>query len=177
MAEDDSILPSQGLYFDSTLQGIYEDAINQLIIDLGYVITLYLSPSEQDCPNCLIGPDGRSNGIYDSSNPNTINTSLHRYFPNGATCPVCGGAGKLKTQSTKQWHALIGYNPEEWDMEETGIDRTEIVRLKTRIEAEGDITSAEKALVEGSLYQLQGDPVKRGLQGRRFLLSFWRRIE
>lgn len=177
MAEDDSILPDKGLFFDSDLQGLYESSINQLLIDLGYPITLYLSPSESDCPNCGISPDGRSNGIYNSSNPNAANSSLNRFFPRGAICPICQGRGKLLTEDTKIWTALIKYNPDDWDLEETGISKTEVVRLKTRVEALGNITNSTKAKIEGNLYQLEGDPVQKGLQTRAFLTSFWKRIE
>ena len=62
-------------------------------------------------------------------------------------------------------------------MGETGIDKTEIVRLKTRIEALEEIKNAKMANIEGSLYKLISDPVKTGLQVRTYLKSFWQRID
>lgn len=177
MAEDDSILPTKGLFFDETLQQLYESSIDQLLKDLGYNITLYLEPVSQDCPNCGVGPNGKSDGRYNSSNTNTLNGPLNRFFPAGAICPVCAGQGKLLTENTKDWTALIKYSPEEWDNEETGIDKTEVVRLKTRIEALSNIKNSVKAKIEGNFYKLEGDPVKKGLQTRTYLSSFWKRIE
>jgi len=50
-------LPPKGGFFDDNLQNLYEDSIDQLISDLGYVITLYLPPTEEECPNCGVGFD------------------------------------------------------------------------------------------------------------------------
>jgi len=127
--------------------------------------------------NCGISPDGRSDGKYNSGNPNTINTSLNRSFPLGAICPICAGRGKLLTEDTKIWTALIKYNPDDWAFEETGIKKTEVARLKTRIESRSDVENATKVKIEGNFYQLEGDPIQKGLQTRTFLTSFWKRIE
>jgi|SaaInlV_135m_DNA_1039713.scaffolds.fasta_scaffold01212_4 hypothetical protein len=170
-------LPPKGGFFDDNLQNLYEDSIDQLISDLGYVITLYLPPTEEECPNCGVGFDLRSDGVYNTSNPNPTSDPKNQYFPAGATCPVCRGSHALLTEDSVEYTALIKYTPNEWEMGETGIDKTEVVRLKTRIEALEEIKIAKMAKIEGSLYKLISDPVKTGLQVRTYLKSFWQRIE
>ena len=172
MAEN---LPAKGGFFDSNLQGLYESSIDQLISDLGYPVKLFLEPSESECPNCGVGWDLKSDGVYDTSNPHT--DARNQYFPNGATCPVCRGSHKLLAEDTVTYTALVKYTPKEWDTGATGIDKNEIVRIKTRIEAEAEINRSSQMQLEGSLYKLIMDPIKTGLQTRTYLKSFWQRID
>ncbi len=174
MAEN---LPDQGGYFDANLQSLYESSIDQLIADLGYQITLNLPASEAECPNCGVGFDLRSDGIYNTSHPYPTSDARNQYFPAGATCPVCRGSHKLLTEDSVNYTALVKYTPNEWDMNATGIDKSEVVRLKTRIEALEEVKRADTMEVEGSLYKLISDPVKTGLQTRTYLKSYWQRID
>jgi len=170
-------LPSQGGYFDANLQQLYEDSIDQLIADLGYQVVLYLEPTVEECPNCGVGPDLKSDGVYDTGNAETLNGPKNRYFPAGARCPVCQGTHELLTEATSQYTALLKYTPEDWDMGETGISRTEVVRLKTKLSALEDVNNATKVLVEGSLFKKVADPIRTGLQTRSYLQSYWQRID
>lgn len=174
MAEN---LPDQGGYFDANLQALYESSIDQLIADLGYPAILNLAPSETECPNCGVGFDLKSNGVYNTSNPNPTSDPKNQYFPAGATCPVCRGSHKLLTASSVTYTALIKYGPKEWDIDATGINKTEIVRLKTRVEALEEIKISESVTVEGAMFKLIMDPVKTGLQTRVYINSYWQRID
>jgi len=168
-------LPDRGGYFDANLQALYESSIDQLIADLGYTATLYLPSAETECPNCGVGFDLKSNGVYDVSN--IYSDSRNQYFPAGATCPVCRGSHKLLTENSVTYTALLKYTPKEWDTDATGVNKTEIIRLKTRIEAIEEIKITETMKVEGSLYKLIMDPVKTGLQTRTYINSYWQRID
>jgi hypothetical protein len=172
MAEN---LPQRGGFFDENLQQLYEDSIDQLIADLGYTVTLYLPASEADCPNCGTGWDLKSNGVYNTSNPHS--DSRNQFFPAGGTCPVCKGEGKLFTEATVNYTALVKNNPKEWDTSETGVDKMQVVRLKTRVEALEDVKNAKHCKVEGALYKMIQDPVKTGLQTRTYLVSYWQRMD
>ena len=174
MAEN---LPDQGGYFDATLQSLYESSIDQLIADLGYPVVLNLPATETECPNCGVGFDLKSDGIYNVSNIHPTTDARNQYFPAGATCPVCRGSHTLLTEDSITYTALVKYTPNEWDMDATGINKTEVVRLKTRIEALGEVNRATTMKVEGSLYKLISDPVQTGLQTRTYLKSYWQRID
>jgi len=170
-------LPARGGFFDENLQQLYEDSIDQLIADLGYTVTLNLEPTETECPNCGVGWDLKSDGIYNTSNIHPTSDPRNQYFPAGATCPVCKGSHKLLAESTVQYTALVKNSPKEWDLDATGINRTSVVRLKTRIEALEDVKNSKSVLVEGSLYKMIQDPVKTGLQTRTYLVSYWQRMD
>ena len=174
MAEN---LPDRGGYFDANLQALYESSIDQLIADLGYTATFNLPPAETECPNCGVGFDLKSDGVYNTSHPYATTDSRNQYFPTGATCPVCRGSHTLLTASTVDYTALVKYTPKEWDMDATGINKTEVVRLKTRIEALDEIKISDSVKIEGSLYKLVMDPVKTGLQTRTYINSYWQRID
>ncbi len=82
-------LPSAGRFVDNALVDLFTETIEQLIADMGRKVIIYLPPSASGCPNCFIGFDGTSNGVYDSNNPFALGGPLNIPFPNGGVCPVC----------------------------------------------------------------------------------------
>jgi rubredoxin len=174
MAEN---LPAQGGYFDASLQQLYEDSIDQLIADLGYQVTLNLPSTETECPNCGVGWDLKSDGVYETSHAYPTTDPRNQYFPAGATCPVCQGSHKLFAESSIQYTALVKNNPKEWETDAAGITKMSVVRLKTRVEALEDIKNSKSALIEGVLYKMIQDPTKTGLQTRTYVVSYWQRMD
>lgn len=171
-------LPTRGKFVNDTLVNLYQSSINQLISDIGRTITLFLPPSASGCPNCLIGFDGSSQGIYDSSNPFVLNGPLHKPFPDGGICPVCRGTHQILTSVTSTYTALITTKPKDLDFTAIGeeIDPNTVVRTKTQIVAFEDIKIAEKSIIDGDTYVRITYPRKRGIRDLAYVATFWQRI-
>lgn len=174
MPED---LPARGLFVSSELQQEFEQSIDQLIADLGYTITLFFQPATSGCPNCGRGPDGKSDGTYtDADNPFPAG-QFNIPFPDGGTCPVCRGSNDILTEQSQTYTALLKYDPEDIDFEQTGKEPTQIVRTKTQLVAFNDIKRTVKAKIEGEFYVLFRDPIRTGLQSRSHVRAWWQKQE
>lgn len=167
-------LPTAGLYLNSTLKQNFNNGINQLISDVGRPLKLFFEPTASGCPNCFSGPDGSSNGIYDSSNSFPIGP-LHRPFPNGGVCPVCRGSHKILTENSITYTVLRKWNPEDFDTSSYGIVSTNVVKTLAQIVAEKDFKRSNKATLDGDVLVRIGDPVPHGFPPPNFVVAFWQK--
>jgi len=168
-------LPIAGKYVTDALKAQFKDTIDQLISDMGRVITLYFEPTASGCSNCGIGPNGKSNGIYNSSNPFTLNGRYNRAFPTGGICPICRGTNKIFTASTQQYTALIGRSPKDIDYEAVGGIPENIYSTKMQVVAYEDLKRAKFAMIDGEKCVRIQDPVKTGLSDLRYTKCWWRK--
>lgn len=172
-------LPPAGRFVDDNLVGLYQDSISQLIADLGRPVILYLPASTSGCPNCYMGPDFSSQGIYDNANPFGLNGPLNKPFPTGAPCPVCFGTHQIKTANSTQYKALIQRNPKDLKYSAIGkeIISDNVYLTKMQIVAFEDIKIAEKALIDGEVCVPIRSPIKTGLRDLAYVRQFWERVD
>ena len=170
MAEN---LPPAGRFVDQPLKDQFKETIDQVIADLGRPVRLFFQPSASGCPNCFAGPDGSSNGLYDSSNVNPVGGRLNKPFPNGGICPVCKGSHEILTEQSVIYTATIGRASKDLDFSQEGVFPENVVTTKMQIVAFEDIKRSTKALIDGEIFTLLRDPVKTGLQDLFYVRAYW----
>jgi len=172
-------LPIPGTFVDDNIVNLYKSTINALISDMGRKVTLYLPPVGSGCPNCKMGFDGSSQGLYNFINPFTLGGAFNKPFPQGGICSVCKGTHEIKTAKTSIYTALISRDPEELDFKAFGknFDRNNVYRTKMQIVAFEDLKIAEKALIDGLLCVPIRTPMKRGIRDLAFVQAWWRQMD
>ncbi len=169
-------LPTRGLFLTEEFEEIYIDTVKQLISDFGRTVKLFFKPGFTECPNCFSGPDSKSNGKYDFSNPNPLNGALNKPFPNGGICPVCTGSHKIPIERSVSYTANIYTVSKDSEFLEEGINPQSVRRTKMVISAFEDLKKTEKALIDGELYVRLRDPIKRGFHSLNFVVCFWKKL-
>jgi len=171
-------LPAPGFYVDNDLAQLFSDTIDQLISDMGRNVTLYLPPISSGCPNCLMGFDNSSQGIYNTSNPYGPGP-YNKQFPDGGICPVCKGTHEIRTAKTATYKALISRDPRDKEFSAIGkeFERNNIYRTKMQIVAYEDLKIAEKALIDGDMCVPIRDPIRRGLRDLKYVQVWWRKMD
>ena len=171
---------------DDNIIRIYQDGIDAIIDQLGKKLILINPRNDSDCPNCGFA-FGRSNGRYNSSNPNPAGP-LNKPFVDGQICPVCQGRGKIKeAEDSTEIVSTIEWEPKE---EVAGTKRTivfprDVCKCKTyssylkQIEdateflvAYDEITEGDPNLVKCTMFR---KPVPRGLKYNRYCEFFLRK--
>ena len=170
-------LPTRGKFVDNGLVELFIETIDQLIADMGRSVTIYLPPSTSGCPNCKMGFDESSQGVYNSGNPFSLNGPYNKPFPQGGLCPVCKGSHEIKTAKTCTYTALIQRAPEDLQTDATGrkIDPQNVYLTKMKLVAFEDLRIAEQALIDGVLCVPIREPVKTGLRDLAYVRQWWMR--
>lgn len=168
-------LPSTNKYVTDALKDLFVETIDQLIVDLGRTITLYFEPSASGCPNCGMGPDGKSNGVYNASNPFPLNEQYHRVFPDGSICPICRGSHKILTEQSQNYTALINRAPKDLDYEAIGAIPQNVYTTKCQVVAYDDIKRAKFAIIDGERCVRIRMPTKTGLKDLKYVKGWWKR--
>ena len=173
------ILPPPGLFVDDALVELFVSTIDQLISDMGRKVTLFLPASTSGCPNCKLGFDGSSQGVYNNTNPFTLGGAYNKPFPQGGICPVCKGTHEIKTPRTVQYTALISKDPKDLDYKAFGkaFENNNVYRTKMQIVALEDIKIAEKALIDGDMCVPIRNPIRRGLRDLKYAQQWWKKMD
>ena len=172
-------LPTKGKLVSDTVKKVFKERMDELLVDLGRIITLHLKPSVADCPNCLFDSiRKRSKNIYNSANSNPLGT-LNKPFARGKRCPVCSGQGVLRTARRVNYTATISSKFKEKEILEAGIGEMDINAVKTNtvIESFNDMLAAETATIDGLDYRPLGKPIKSGLQELIRVKMYWERAQ
>jgi len=131
------------------------------------------------CTNCTYNPIGRKSGNrYKSGGPIP--------FPNGQTCPMCNGAGRIGDEQTEEIHMMVIWDYDSW-INVGGQDRTtqtpggfaqtisdittyaKIKRAKTVL-LNTDVSNYEK-----HRFQRDGEPNLCGI-GEQYVITMWERM-
>ena len=153
----------------------FKALIDEIIDDLGQVVTLKLPPKVDSCPNCFWDSQNkRSSNRYDSSNPNTLNGPLHKIFVNGTPCPICSGRGVLRTANDVEIIATIFRRPKEIEQiaKEIGRMPRNLLKIKAKIGALTDIKRAEKVEIGGIIYRKIMQEITQGLGEDQYVKCF-----
>ncbi len=169
-------LPTSAKYVTTSLQSLFDETISQLIVDLGRSVVLYMKPTGSGCPNCGIGPDGGSNGIYNASNPYGSGP-FNKNFARGGICSVCRGTHMININKSVTYQALIGRQPKELDINVMGGNPKNVYRTKMQVCAYDDIINCDQALIDSDLCVRCFDPVKKGLKRLSFVMCYWKKID
>ena len=89
------------------IKQIAQNAIDDLIDQLGKDCLLSYPPFPELCNNCILDPIGNK-----SSNHWTNGGPIP--FPNGGICPLCNGDGYHYKEVTKSIKLLISNSPSQW---------------------------------------------------------------
>jgi hypothetical protein len=170
-------LPTAGVYVDDTLVDLFQTTIRQLIADFGRDVKFFLPASTSGCPNCEQGFDGSSQGVSQSSNPYPAGSPFNVSFPTGGICPVCKGSHQIKIENSVTHKSLISRSPKDFEYTQYGkdFDPRNVIKLKNTIEVFEELRRSGKALIDGEMYTVIGEPVKTGLRDLAFMQSFWMR--
>lgn len=159
-----------GKLFDITPEIIqtYQDGIDDIIDQLGRIISVSMKPKLVDCPNC--GWDSfrkRSNNRYQAGGP--------KPFTDGQQCPYCYGKGKLNNVRNVEFKATVAWNPKDFEPFTQGSVETPrtIVKTKTYIWFRDHIEKCEHAIIEDIVCKLIKKPIPRGLQESRYVVAYW----
>jgi hypothetical protein len=170
-------LPAPGEYVDDTLVDLFKTTIRQLISDFGRNVKFFLPASTSGCPNCEKGFDGSSQGVTQGSNPYPAGSPFNVAFPTGGICPVCKGTHEIKVPNDVTHKSLIARAPKDFEYTQYGkdFDPRNVIKLKNTIEVFEELKRAGKALIDGDMYTVIGEPIKTGLRDLAFMQSFWMR--
>ena len=158
---------------------IAQDAIDDLIDQLGKDCLLQYPPLPEQCNNCVYDPIGNK-----SSNHWTNGGPMP--FPNNSICPLCNGAGLHFKEQTKAIKLLIANSPSEWFVKiPAGLQvPSGIIQTKGYITDLPDVLQSRKLIVQISLepmvrfvYELYGEPIDQGnIVQNRYWVAIWNRI-
>jgi hypothetical protein len=172
-------LPIAGSLVPQPIKDIFKEKILSIISDLGRTITLTLKPTLQDCPNCFFNSTlQKSNNKYRSANSNPLG-ALNKPFLDGQRCPVCNGAGRLKSPRSIDYTATISKKFNNREILEAGIGKVTLNMVKTNTVTSSlaDIEACEVALIDGKLYKPIGEAIQVGLQELILIKQFWERAQ
>jgi hypothetical protein len=158
------------------IRQIAQDAIDDLIDQLGKECRLLYPAVTIDCPNCIFDPTtNRSSGRYKTGGP--------RPFPANTICPICRGAGRLPSENSEIVRMLCTWNPKEFTILPGNIQiPNSYVQTKGYMRDVPKILRSKKMVIqlpiEGNIratFDLVGNPVDPGniIQGRYFV-ALWR---
>lgn len=158
---------------------IAQDAIDDLIDQLGKDCLLIYPPLPEPCNNCILDPIGnKSSNYWVSGGPIP--------FPNGGICPSCNGSGYHFTETTKAIKLLIANSPSEWFVKTPSNIQVPDGTIQTKgyVTDLPDVLQSRKLIVQVGLqpiiryvYDLKGEPIDQGniVQGR-YWVGMWQRV-
>ena len=161
------------------IKKIAQDAIDDLIDQLGKDCELVYPPIPETCVNCELDPIGNK-----SSNHWTNGGPMP--FPNGSICPMCNGEGLHFKEITRSIKLLIANSPSEWFVKmPAGLQvPAGTIQTKGYIKDLPDVLKTRKLIVQLSLepmvrftYELAGEPIDQGnIVQNRYWVAVWNRI-
>lgn len=158
---------------------IAQDAIDDLIDQLGKDCLLVYPPLPSACVNCVIDPIGNK-----SSNHWTRGGPMP--FPNGSICPLCDGRGYHFSEITTPIKLLISNSPSDWFVKIPANIHHPAGTIQTKgyIKDLANVLQSRKLIMQISLepmirytYELGGEPIDQGnIVQNRYWVAVWHRI-
>ena len=160
------------------IKGIAQQAISDLISQLGKDCKLIWPPRAKPCQNCLPDPIGKKSS-------NRWRTGGPVWFPDGSVCPVCNGVGQLFEEVSKTITMLCAWSPKDWFVKvpfNIQVPDNEI-QTKGFIADLPSVLQARRMRLEASVqplihyeFDLQGEPIDPGnIVQAKFFVARWRR--
>lgn len=139
---------------------LYKRYTEQLISDLGKIITVFLGEKEEMCNNCKYDMVHKcSSGIYNGTGPQKFN---------GMVCPVCKGSGKISTVISKKITAIcrfVNYSKDDEmnSKQKYGVEEETYLKVKAKVQFYNDFHDAKYFEYDGERYRLK-TLIKRGMK-------------
>ena len=158
---------------------IAQNAIDDLIDQLGKDCLLQFPPIPEYCVNCIIDPIGnKSSNHWVNGGPIP--------FPNASICPMCDGRGYHYKELTRPIKLLISNSPSEWFVKLPVNIQSPAGTIQTKgyVADLPDVLQCRKMIVQISLepiirytYELNGEPIDQGnIVQNRYWVGIWNRI-
>ena len=120
-------------------------------------------PIKTQCPNCLIGAGGLSNGIYRRGGP--------RPFHDNTTCPVCLGQGTFEEHTSEEDIMIVLFDANQWfePGKVASMPDNSAMIIGDRKRTWGKVVRCERVILntdvysEGTPYKRHGEPYPVGL--------------
>lgn len=153
------------------IRAIAQDAIDDLIDQLGKDCKLVYPSNAERCPNCVYDLEAhRSTNVYKPGGPIP--------FDSGA-CPVCDGIGTITTPASESIRFLCQWNPRDWFIAPGNIRIPEgYMQIKGYLKDMQKVLRAEYIVIQTPIanvreyrYKLDSEPIDQGniIQGRYFI--------
>lgn len=161
-----------------SIKGIAQQAITDLISQLGKDCTLIWPPRATPCPDCL--PD-----LIGKKSSNRWRTGGPVWFPDGSICPMCQGKGQLFEEKTKTIKMLCAWSPKDFFLKVPFNIQVPDNQIQTKgfIADMPDVLQARRMRVESAVqpyihyeFDLKTEPIDPGniVQGK-FWIARWER--
>lgn len=92
--------------FDADTKSVIQDALDDIVLELGKDCLLVYPPRMLACANCLPGIGGQPSNRWKHGGPIP--------FAAGSACPLCGGSGRRAEEVTDTVHLSCEWNPKEF---------------------------------------------------------------
>jgi len=120
-------------------------------------------PVIKECPNCIRGGSGMSQGIY--------RIGGEEPFDEGMTCPVCLGKGTFEETKTEEDILIVLFDPKQWFSpgKVANMPDNTIMVIGDRLRTWGKVVSCERMIPNLDVYndnipyRLFGEPLPIGL--------------
>lgn len=157
--------------------GIAQQAVTDLVNNLGKDCTLYYPPRAMPCTNCVPGPGNAPSVRWRSGGPTP--------FPDGSLCPLCNGKNQLFEEITEPIKMLCAWSPKDWYVPAARNVQVPEGRIQTKgfMADLPKVLRAQQMVVESALtpylkcrFRLAGEPIDPSniVQGQ-FFVALWDR--
>lgn len=161
----------------SDIISIAQQAVTDLINNLGKDCTLYYPARPYPCSNCLPGPGNRPSVRWRTGGPMP--------FQDGTLCPMCNGKNQLFEEKTEVITMLCAWTPKEWFLKPPPNVRVPDNQIQTKgfIADMPKVLKADSMVVEAAVgpykhyrFKLSGEPIDPSniVQGQ-FFVATWDR--
>lgn len=161
------------------IKKIAQDAIDDIIDQLGKTCRLYYPAKAVDCVNCVYDPIGKkSSNIWRSGGPMPFHVGA---------CPMCDGAGLRFDEQYEDKKFLCRWNPRQWFIAPGNIRIPDgYMQIKGYLTDLPALKRSEYIIVQTDIsnyssfkYKLDGEPIDKGniVQGRYFVALLKRYME
>lgn len=164
---------------DQEIRTVAEQAITDLIDQLGKPCLLVYPPTWEPCNNCLFDEIGNKSS-------NHWRTGGPLPFPNGSVCPGCNGQGLHAKELTKSITLLVNTVPAKFvqNMPLKYQVPDGVIQTKGKMADLADVLQTRKIIVQSDLqsalrltYELYGEPVDtNNIAQGKFWTAFWTRV-
>jgi hypothetical protein len=176
--------PFSGIISDG-LKQLFNDAIDSLLYDdaLTRPCLLIFGGRFEDCNNCVFDPIGnKSSNRFQAGGPVP--------FPNGFTCPMCGGSGKRQVEVTEDVNLMVIWDSRNWI--ELGVAGSrpsrsvhtplQFAQTLSKLSTWASLNRANEAILDTDArpyktlkYVRMGDPELCGIGSSRYVITMWER--
>jgi hypothetical protein len=164
---------------DQEIRTVAEQAITDLIDQLGKTCLLVYPPTWEPCANCLYDEIGQKSS-------NHWRTGGPLPFPNGSVCPSCNGQGLHAREITKSIKLLVSTVPARFlqNMPTRYQVPDGVITTKGMMADLADVLQTRKIIVQSDLsnalrltYEMYGEPVDtNNIAQGKFWTATWTRI-